>query len=144
MSRSFIASYPVRFGEIDQAGVMYYPALFDRIHRAFEDFWAEISGKSYQYILEEVGIGFPLVELASNFSRPFRFGETLRAEFVVLQIGKKSLRFRVQLFGEGEERPRAEAELKTAVIDMKAFSACSLPEELRKQLEPYRLLEDRA
>ena len=79
--------YVVRFGEIDHAGVMYYPAIFDRIHRAFEDFWLAATGLSYAEILDGEGIGFPLVDLQSSFRQPFRFGEIMRVQTSVLSIG---------------------------------------------------------
>ena len=139
MSRTFSHDYAVRFGEIDHAGVMYYPAIFDRIHRAFEDFWPEVVGKSYSGVLDVDGIGFPLIDVQSTFSRPFRFGETMRVEIAVARVGTKSLTFRVRLRAAGEDTIRAEAMLVTAVIAMESFRAVPLPESYAAALAPYLL-----
>jgi len=137
MSRSFVKHYEVRFGEIDHAGVMYYPALLDRMHRAFEDFWTEAAGCHYADILDRDNLGFPLVNLKSSFRKPFRFGEQLRMTIDVLRIGNRSVTFRFRL-GQGDEAgERAEAEMVLGVIDLQQFEPCELPQRFREFLEPY-------
>lgn len=137
MSQHFSASYPVRFGEIDHAGVMYYPSIFDRIHRAFEDFWPAVLGRSYAEVLETDGIGFPLVDVQASFRRPFRFGDQIEVGIAVARIGKTSLHFEVRLAGPGEDRPRATAVLVNAVISMETFKPMELPTSYVEALRPY-------
>ncbi len=132
--------YVVRFGEIDHAGIMYYPSIFDRIHRAFEDFWLAATGLSYAEILDGDGIGFPLIDLQSTFTRPYRFGETMRIRFGVLRIGTKSITFRVELCDD-QDAVRATARIVTGVIDMATFTGTPLPERYRAWLEPYLVEE---
>jgi len=138
----FVASYPVRFGEIDHAGVMYYPAIFDRIHRAFEDFWPEALGQSYAEVLGEDGLGFPLVDVQASFRRPFRFGDSVQVSIGVSKIGARSIDFVVDLGSPGEGRPRATARLTTAVIGMSSFRPVELPERYREALDRYVSSED--
>ena len=133
----FARTYPVRFGDIDHAGVMYYPRFFDRMHQAFEDFWPECAGAEYAELLDGQNIGFPTVDVHCAFRRPFRFGERMRVEIDVLRIGTRSVTFRFRLFGEGEEDWRAQAELVTGVIDLEKFVGKALPQGLRTALEPY-------
>ncbi len=130
--------YVVRFGEIDHAGIMYYPSIFDRIHRAFEDFWLAATGLSYAQILDGDGVGFPLIDLQSTFRRPFRFGEVMRIEMSVLRIGNKSITFGVNLRGGDEAgEPRGHARLVTGVIAMDTMAATPLPDRYREWLTPY-------
>ena len=139
MTELFIASYPVRFGEIDHAGVMYYPAIFDRIHRAFEDFWPHALGQTYAQVLADDGIGFPLVDVQASFARPFRFGDQVEVSIGVIRLGTQSVDFAVRLGSPGETKPRATARLTTAVIDLESFRPASLPQRYREALT--RLLE---
>jgi YbgC/YbaW family acyl-CoA thioester hydrolase len=132
----FVTRAPVRFGEIDHAGVMYYPALFDRMHRAMEDFWAERIEGGLARMIDD-GIGLPLRDVRASFERPFRFGEILRIEIAVRRLGEHSVTFGVELFGDEEHRVRARAELVCSVIDVKAFRSAPLPARLRGLLEPY-------
>lgn len=137
-------TYPVRFGEIDHAGVMYYPAIFDRIHRSFEDFWGDVTGRSYADVLDGDGVGFPLVDVQASFKRPFRFGEQLTVTLDVVRIGTRSCTFRFRLGcpGDAPERPRAEARLVTGVIAMGSFAPTALPDLHRALLLPHLLPGD--
>ncbi len=137
MSRSFVKHYAVRFGEIDHAGVMYYPALFHRMHQGFEDFWNEAAQCNYAEILSGHNVGFPLVHIDCSFSKPFRFGENLRLEIDIARLGNRSVSFRFRL-GQGEDpEVRAEATMVLGVIDFEKFAARELPPELRHLLDPY-------
>ena len=136
-NRVFQSDYVVRFGEIDHAGVMYYPALFDRMHRAFEDFWSECRGRTYSEVLDQDGVGFPVIDIHTTFKRPFRFGETLRARIDVLRIGRRSVTFRHRLSTAGDDRIRAVADVVCGVIKMPDFAPADLPEEYRQALRPY-------
>ncbi|MEE2828082.1 MAG: thioesterase family protein [Myxococcota bacterium] len=142
MNKSFRKTYPVRFGEIDHAGVMYYPAIFDRIHRAFEDFWAEALGRGYAEVLERDGVGFPLVDLQASFRKPFRFGDSVEITLTVVEIGTRSVSFDVLLSGSGDDGTRAQARLVTAVIDMDTFRPTALPEALAEALQPFQSAPD--
>ncbi|HCP48200.1 MAG TPA: hypothetical protein DIU15_19330 [Deltaproteobacteria bacterium] len=139
MSDSFVRDYAVRFGEIDHAGVMYYPKFFDRMHRAFEDFWAEALGRDYHQILDVEGIGFPLVDIHSSFKKPYRFGDTIRVTINVERMGSRSIAFRYRLGAPEEDGARAEATLIVSVIDMKTFTPRALPDDYRATLERYQL-----
>jgi acyl-CoA thioesterase FadM len=132
------ASYPVRFGEIDHAGVMYYPAIFDRIHRAFEDFWPRTTGRDLAALIEE-GVGLPVREVKARFLQPFRFGETVRIEIGVLSIGGSSLVFRCRLFGDGGPPHRVEAVLTNVTVDMTTFRPVDVPGFMRTALTPLLL-----
>ncbi len=128
---TFEKDYPVRFGEIDHAGVMYYPAILDRMHRAFGDFWPAVLGKTYADLLLVARVGLPVVDLHLRFSRPFRFGETMRVRIGVVRVGTKSVTFKYALLEAGSpERPRAEGEIVCGVVDMDSFVGRPLPEDL--------------
>ncbi len=135
--RTFVKHTKVRFGEIDHAGVMYYPAFFDRMHRAFEDFWEEAVGKTYAQVLDGDGIGFPVVDIHSAFSAPFRLGDSMRIEIDALRIGNKSITFRYRLFNGDRTEPSTVAEIVSGVIGMGDFIPVSLPHEYRQGLVPY-------
>jgi acyl-CoA thioesterase FadM len=142
MTSVFTKDYAVRFGEIDHAGVMYYPAIFDRIHKAFEDFWPEVLGKTYAQVLGEDGVGFPLIDTKSPFRRPFRFGETRQVSIAVEAIGTKSVTFLVELRAQGDDRVRAQARMVNAVIAMETFRPVPLPAAHAAALAPYLVEPD--
>ncbi len=135
--RTFVQRYKVRFGEIDHAGVMYYPAFFDRMHRAFEDFWEEALGRTYREVLDIDGVGFPVVDIHSRFVAPFRLGDVMRVEISALRLGNRSVTFKYRLFKGDEDTVRTEAEIVSGVIAMESFTPQSLPDHYREALTPY-------
>ena len=135
--RTFVKRTKVRFGEIDHAGVMYYPAFFDRMHRAFEDFWEEAIGKTYAQVLDGDGVGFPVVDIHSAFKAPFRLGDIMRIEIDALRLGNRSITFRYRLFNGEATEPSTVAEIVSGVIAMGSFTPMSLPDSYREQLLPY-------
>lgn len=135
--RRFVKRTKVRFGEIDHAGVMYYPAFFDRMHRAFEDFWEEAVGKTYAHVLDTDGIGFPVVDIHSAFTAPFRLGDIMRIEIDALRIGDRSVTFRYRLYEGESAAPNTVAEIVSGVIAMADFTPTRLPDEYRHGLQPY-------
>lgn len=133
----FVRRYKVRFGEIDHAGVMYYPAFFDRMHRAFEDFWEEAVDRTYAEVLDVDGVGFPVIDVRSSFRAPFRLGDVMRVEIDALRLGTRSVTFRYRLFeGEGDAL-RTEAVIVSAVIAMEDFAPRELPPRYRERLLRY-------
>ena len=48
----FRTQVPVRFGDVDHAGIVYYPRFFIYFHEAFEDFFNE-NGFPYHVQLTE-------------------------------------------------------------------------------------------
>lgn len=135
--RTFVQHYKVRFGEIDHAGVMYYPAFFDRMHQAFEDFWEDALGRTYAQVLDGDGVGFPVIDVHSSFRAPFRLGDVVRVEINALRLGTKSVTFRYRLYeGDGDEL-RTQAEIVSGVIAMEDFVPRPLPDRYREALTPY-------
>ena len=53
----FHTQLDVRFGDVDPAGIAYYPKIFDFIHQAFESLWALHVGKRYYHLVSEDRLG---------------------------------------------------------------------------------------
>ena len=85
---------PVRFGQVDYAGIMFYPRFFENFHTVFEDMFSERLGVPYDSILRDRRIGFPTVRIETDFRKPFRFGEPMRLALDVLKLGRSSITFR--------------------------------------------------
>ena len=50
-----------RFGDIDDAGIAYYPSFFHYFHCAFEDWWNDHLEINYAELMHEGDLGFPAV-----------------------------------------------------------------------------------
>jgi len=153
---AFETSLYIRFNHVDFARVVYFPKFFDYCHHIFEDFVQAEFGKSYHKLMEEEGVGFPVVHAEADFKQTLRFGDTARVLLEVLSLGKTSLKCRYVFFrveegkeaeeggGEGESAPTTQQKttpspaatltLTGACVDMKTFKPTPIPARWRSML----------
>jgi len=120
----------VRFGDVDAAGIAYFPSIYNMIHDIFEDMWEQHVGVPYAELIGVQRLGFPLVRSEVDFKQPLRFGDRPRIRVVCEKVGRSSLRLRYRFY-LGEELA-LDARMTTACIDMDAMKSCALPEDYRQ------------
>ena len=125
----------VRFGQVDYAGIMFYPRFFDNFHAVFEDMFGERLGVPYMSILKDRRIGFPTVHIETDFRRPFRFGEPMRLVLDVQHIGRSSIGFRYRGFNGDDDEPSVQAIATVVTIDLDTFNTLEIPPDIRAVLE---------
>jgi 4-hydroxybenzoyl-CoA thioesterase len=128
----FTTTILVRFGDLDAAGIAYYPNLVNFLHEAFEDFFAGHVGLTYPEMFSE-GVGSPTVKIEMEFLSPVRYGDRVRIGVVVEHLGHTSLRVRYE--GQVEERPVFVARNTMVFVDMKTFRPTPIPGWLRERFE---------
>ncbi|HWX23897.1 MAG TPA: thioesterase family protein [Vicinamibacteria bacterium] len=128
----FTTTILVRFGDLDPAGIAYYPNLVNFLHEAFEDFFAGHVGRPYPEVYRE-GIGFPTVKVEMEFRAPVRYGDRVNIDVTVERVGRSS----VQIHYAGSVRgvPVFEARNVAVTVDMKSFRPMDLPPWLRERFE---------
>ena len=58
----FVFTTPVRFADVDHAGIVYYPRFFHYFHLAFEELFRQrIGARAYVDLLDKDRVGFPAV-----------------------------------------------------------------------------------
>src|SRR5262249_28097750 len=88
----FVYTTPVRFADVDHAGIVYYPRYFHYFHLAFEELWrARMGARAYSDLIDRRNIGFPAVRAECEFSAPLRFGDSAEIELTVAKLGGKSI-----------------------------------------------------
>ena len=131
----FVYAQPVRFADIDHAGIVYYPRFFNFFHIAFEELWrARIGPKAYSDIIDRDRIGFPAVRAECDFKAPLRFGDTAEIEVSIPRLGAKSITFRYRVFRSGDRVLCAEGQVICAVVDLAKFVAVTIPEHVTDML----------
>lgn len=134
----FSTELPVRFGEIDQAGVVYYPRFFHYFHQAFEEWFRQALGVSYPDLVLKEKIGFPSVRVESEFLTPLRYGDRARVQIEVLEVGTKSLTLRYELYRMPDDVLCARATIKTVAIHNDTFTSVAIPDQWRERFERFR------
>ena len=135
---------PVRFADVDHAGIVYYPVFFHYFHVAFEElFITRMGSRAYVELLDRDRVGFPAVSSHCDFRAPLRFGDTVEVELAVARLGDKSITFRYRIWkaAEGDraaDQLAAEGQTVCAVVDLAAFRAIAIPDRVRSMCEELR------
>ena len=133
---AFRTSVTVRFGDVDHAGIVFYPKFFIYFHEAFEKFFDD-AGFAYHSLLGERRVGFPTVHIETDYTAPLKYGDSLDLEVSVPRIGKRSATFRYVGYRHRDGKRACTAEITCACVDMAAFSAIDIPDDLRALFERF-------
>jgi 4-hydroxybenzoyl-CoA thioesterase len=128
----FKTSLLVRFGDLDAAGIAYYPNLVDFLHQSFEDFFAGHVGRPYPEVYRE-GIGFPTVKLEVEFLAPVRYGDRVEIEVGVERVGRSSVH--MTYLGSVNDYPVFRARNVAVTVDMRSWTPMPLPAWLRERFQ---------
>ncbi|MCP4628086.1 MAG: acyl-CoA thioesterase [bacterium] len=139
---AFRSKLKIRFGDIDRAGIVYYPRFMHYFHVAMEEFFAAELGVEYHTVIDTHRIGLPTVHLESDFSRPFSYGDTMEVEVRVLKLGRTSITFGYRVFKEGEDDPRIVGHNVTVCLNMDNFQKMEIPTWLRRLFEEQLILNE--
>lgn len=132
---AFRSKLKIRFGDIDRAGIVYYPRFMHYFHVALEEFFAGELGVEYHTVVDTHRIGLPTVHLESDFSRPFSYGDNIEVEVRIRKLGRTSITFGYRVFKEGEDNPRIVGHNVTVCLNMDNFQKMEFPSWLRQLFE---------
>ena len=119
----------MRFGDLDAAGIAYYPNLVNFLHEAFEDFFAGHVGRPYPDVFRD-GLGFPTVKVEMEFLSPVHYGDHVDIDVTIERVGRSSVQIRYEASVAG--KPVFKARTIAVVVDMRTFRPTPLPESLRE------------
>src|SRR5512135_1981131 len=127
----FHAQVKVRFSDVDNAGIVYYPRFFHFFHVAFEELFSEKFGIPYVDVLGKEKLGFPAVRVENDFKAPLRYGDIADVEIGVAKIGTKSITCTYRLTRQKSGELCAEGKVTVASVRMTDFVAVPIPEKYR-------------
>ena len=137
----FRKRYRYRFGDIDDAGIAYYPALFHYFHCAFEDWWSDGLGRDYPGLLHDDKLGLPAVRIESDFYAAIRYGDEPWIHLGVLGIGTSSVELGMWMTREEAGPPLCRARITTVAVDMDTMQKRPLPDRWRAAFEEFRIAD---
>ncbi|HVS03212.1 MAG TPA: thioesterase family protein [Thermoanaerobaculia bacterium] len=133
----FRAHLKVRFGDIDHAGIVYYPRFLHYFHVALEEFFRQELGMAYHRVIDERRVGFPSVRLEIDFRQPLRFGDEIEVEVRGVELGSTSITWKYAVWKQ-DGSLAAEAIQVTVCLDMDTFAKREIPDWLRGALAEYQ------
>ena len=134
---AFRARLPIRFGDVDSAGVVFFPQYFVYFHEVFERFFEE-GGLPYARYVVERRLGFPRVRVESDHAQPVRYGDVLDVALSVAHLGEHSVRLKYVGHRESDGARAVTAEITAVCIDVDAFRATVIPGDVRSLFERFR------
>jgi len=135
MPAMFVTPYAVRFADVDNAGIFYYPRFFNAFHVAFEQWWEEGVGRPYHLITNTDNVGFPAVHIECDFRKPVTFGDPMEIRVGVKRIGNTSVTFRYEVVHRETGQVHCAADITKAIVDMATWKPMPPPPAIRAALE---------
>jgi 4-hydroxybenzoyl-CoA thioesterase len=91
----------VRWGDVDAAGIVFYPRFFEWYDLGCEALFAAL-GMPWPVLFPRHGIvGVPILESGSRFQAPARYGDTLAIRAVVAWVKDRTFRMEYEITTSG-------------------------------------------
>ena len=116
----------VDYPMIDNANIAYYPRIYDLAHRFFEECWEEMCGKSYPEMIMQERLGFPVVNIESNFLHPLRYGDIVTARISIAKVGTKSCTWQYDFYNQNETHLWSSKQV-TVCVNMDSLNPIVMP-----------------
>ncbi len=131
---AFVHEIPVRFGDVDRAGILYYPRFLNYFHVAFEEFIRHALGRPYADVIERDRVGMPMVHLEVDFDAPLAYGDSALVEVRVAKVGRTSVDWRYEVRSRRKGAVTTRARATTVAVDLDTFRPVPVPDALRGPL----------
>lgn len=130
---------PIRFQDIDAAGLLFFPTFLSYCHEAMESWCGALPG-GYAGLVGSERIGLPAVEVKASFHAPLRYGDVARIELTVEHVGTRSLKLRYQLSRAADPEAAVCAVIEQVVVctDLNRMQSLTLPPALRALAEQHQ------
>lgn len=128
-------SVRVRYAETDQMDIVYYGnyAQYFEVGRV-----ESIRNLGFSYKkMEEMGVRMPVVKLEIEYLRPAHYDELLTIKTIIRDLPQKhDIIFYNEVYNE-KNKIITKGRVELFFIDIATNKRTSMPEELRKTLEPF-------
>ena len=135
---SIVYERPVRFDEVDAAGIVFFGRFFSYCHEAMERFFDGVNG-GYVGLITQRKIGFPAVHVDAAWKAPLRYGETARIEVSTTHVGTTSFTLRYTVTRVVDDAAIATIDNVTVATDLATMTKVALPTDCRALLESHRI-----
>ena len=128
---TFEATFPVRFQDVDAAGVLFFGRIYDYCHQAYEELWAS-AGVDRAWIFAGADFLIPIAHSEADYRAPVRHGERVTVRVDVTHVGRASFHLAYRVSGpRGPEDVRATAKTVHAFVGRDSMRPIPIPSNLR-------------
>ncbi len=130
----FSTRITVRFGDVDSAGLVYYPRIFHYFHIALEEFIAARCGIPYHRLMKDERIGFPTVTAQTQFFAPLVYGDEIDVSMQVANVGETSVTFEYDIQRTSDHMICVRSTQVHVAMNLNTRCAVPIPEKYRRAL----------
>ena len=130
----FTTTIIVRFGDVDSAGIVYYPRYPHYLHVGMERFFQEVLDVGYADLVTDQRLGLPIVRLEIDFKSSLRYGDRITMEISIGKIGTTSVEWLYRLRRASNQETVATARTVTVATNLATIEKVEVPGWLREGL----------
>lgn len=128
----FRTSTQIRFGQVDAAGITFYPRYFEMLNNAVEDWFANALGSDFRSMHLDRRIGVPTVKLSAEFLSPTLLGDEINIRITPVRVGRSSCAFEAMFTADGTDKLKVEAILVCTNLD--THRSVPWPDDIRVRM----------
>lgn len=136
---AFTVQIPIRFGDCDAAGIVFYPRYFEMLNRVVEDWFAQELGRPFRALHLEEGFSVPTARFEVDFRKASRMEDVLEFSLAIESLGRASCGLRIQVRC-GDEL-RLEVKQTIVFVQQSTMKPTPWPDDLRAAMAPFLALE---
>lgn len=119
----------MRWADVDAAGILHFPRIFEIVEEAEIELLREIGFPMFERLKE---LDFPRVRIECDFKKMIPLDAPFRLHLTIGQVGRSSIRYDFQAFNEAGETALEGA---MTVVTLKNGKLTKIPRDLRDALE---------
>lgn len=127
---------PIRFEEVDAAGIVFFARFLGFAHEAMEQFFGGLPS-GYAFLILNRRVGLPAVKVNMSFHAPVKYGDVLRIETSTSHLGNRSATLRYRMIRERDGVLSAEVEHTIVTTNLETLKSCVMPDDVRAILTEH-------
>lgn len=127
---------PVRFEEVDAAGLLFFPVFAAYAHEAMAALFDDLEG-GYPAMIMKRRVGLPAVAMTSQFLSPLRFGDVAEIATSVTRLGNRSAEIHYDFKRKADGVVCSTMSHTVVCTDLDVVKSCAMPPDIRAALEAH-------
>jgi len=127
----FVYEIPVRFADVDRAGILYYPRFLNYFHVAFEEFFNVRVGIPYADLIQRDRVGFPMRHLEVDFRAPLPYGDAAKVGIRTVRVGTTSIELAYEVKSRNRGVVTTTAKATVVTVNLDTFAPAPVPAQIR-------------
>ncbi len=119
----------MRWADVDAAGIMHFPRIFEIVEEAEIELLRKIGFSMFEKLQH---LGFPRVRIECDFKKMIKLDAEFRLHLTVGKVGRSSIQYDFEAFNDQNELALKGA---MTVVTLKDGKLTKIPNDLRDALE---------